>query len=52
MLQGAEHRFVRGLALLEAAWETSVLGAGESIQIVSILVASCVLAIVDCSHMS
>ena len=32
MLQGAEHRFVRSLALLEAAWETSVLGAGESFQ--------------------
>lgn len=28
MLQGAERRFVRSLALLEAAWETSVLGVG------------------------
>lgn len=30
MLQGAERRFVRSSALLEAAWETSVLGVGES----------------------
>jgi len=39
MLQGAERKFVRSLALLAAAWETSVLGAGESFQIGSILVA-------------
>lgn len=52
MLQGAERRFVRSLALLEAAWETSALGAGESFQIQSILVASCVIVCIDYIHIS
>ena len=47
MLQGAERSFVRSLALLEAAWETSVLGAGESPKTESTLVASCIVLFVD-----
>lgn len=50
MLQGAERRFVRSLALLEAAWETSVLGAGKSSKTGSTLVAPCVIAFVDYIH--